>query len=145
MLFGFRFLLFTHDKSRIIIFPLSFQKERMLSQFQKLTKISFQRPVVNFAAGARFFSQASAAPIKPSIVEKTANRKVVDEGKVILLTKKHIKQSPLKMKFLVRLVRNAWIPDAVAQMKFSPKHRAEDIARIINVWIVVALFFFYLF
>eukprot|EP01041_Mallomonas_annulata_P001036 gene1036-2029_t len=46
--------------------------------------------------------------------------------------KTNISQSPWKMNFLVKLVRGAWVPDALAQMKFSPKHRAEDIRKMIQ-------------
>jgi len=110
----------------------------MLSQFQKFSKLcSLRSPVATFVANARFLSQAAQKPITPSFVEKPVAQSIANnapsEAKVILLTKKHLKQSPLKMKFLVRLVRGSWIPDAVAQMKFSPKHRAEDIAKILNV------------
>lgn len=51
----------------------------------------------------------------------------------IVVKKKNLKQSPLRMKFLVMLIRDRWVPDALAQMKFSPKHRAADVAQIINV------------
>lgn len=105
----------------------------MFAQLRKLSNVCNLRPSTNLT---RFLSQAASKPINPSIVEKNVaqnTKNVVDEGKVILLTKKHVSQSPLKMKFLVRLVRGAWIPDAVAQMKFSPKHRAEDIGRMLNV------------
>lgn len=51
----------------------------------------------------------------------------------IVAKKKNLKQSPLRMKFLVMLIRDRWVPDALAQMKFSPKHRAADVAQIINV------------
>lgn len=113
----------------------------MFAQFQKLC---LRTPAINFAASYRFLNQAATKPIKPSIVEKNIGQNVIDkaaseEGKVILLTKKHVKQSPLKMKFLVRLVRGSWVPDAVAQMKFSPKHRAQDIGRILNVCIIVTI------
>jgi hypothetical protein len=53
--------------------------------------------------------------------------------KIITVTKKNMSQSPLRMKFLVRLVRDTWLPDALAQMKFSPKHRAVDIGQMLNV------------
>jgi ribosomal protein L22 len=52
---------------------------------------------------------------------------------VVMAKKKNIKQSPLKMKFLVGLIRGRWVPDALAQLKFSPKHRCVDVAKIVNV------------
>ena len=55
------------------------------------------------------------------------------EEKIVMAKKTNIAQSPLRMKFLARLVRDTWVPDAMAQMKFSPKHRAEDILKIIKV------------
>jgi hypothetical protein len=63
---------------------------------------------------------------------KSNTKKVVNE-KLVMVKKNDIPQSPLKMKFLVRLVRDAWMPDALAQMKFSPKHRADDIAKLLKV------------
>jgi ribosomal protein L22 len=47
--------------------------------------------------------------------------------------KRNIPQSPLKMKFLVSLIRGAWFPDALAQLKFSPKHRSVDVTKIVKV------------
>lgn len=55
-----------------------------------------------------------------------------DTSNIIEVKKKNIKQSPLKMKFLVMLVRRAWVPDAFAQLKFSPKHRAEDLTAMLK-------------
>lgn len=81
---------------------------------------------------------------------KNSTKKVANE-KLVMVKKNDISQSPLKMKFLVRLVRDAWMPDALAQMKFSPKHRAEDIAKLLKVctdshctdfYLIMCLFFF---
>jgi hypothetical protein len=52
---------------------------------------------------------------------------------VVMAKKQNLKQSPLKMKFLVGLIRGRWVPDALAQLKFSPKHRCVDVAKIVNV------------
>lgn len=90
----------------------------------------------------KFLSTAPPKASKPSIIFDTTTGKTTTIGaadsaaaaeKIVLLTKKHLQQSPLKMKFLVRLVRNTWVNDALAQMKFSPKHRSEDIAKVIRV------------
>ena len=53
--------------------------------------------------------------------------------KIAEARKSNLPQSPLKMKFLVSLIRNGWVPDALAQLKFSPKHRAVDVAKILRV------------
>mmetsp|Transcript_30807 Transcript_30807/g.31356 ORF Transcript_30807/g.31356 Transcript_30807/m.31356 type:complete len:181 (+) Transcript_30807:146-688(+) len=45
---------------------------------------------------------------------------------------KDIRQSPWKMNFLVKLVRDKWVPDALAQMKFSPKVRSKEIGNLIQ-------------
>lgn len=104
--------------------------QTMFSQIQKFTKVChFQAPLVS----TRLFSKAANKPVTPTFIQKETVTQAAEEGKVILLTKKHVPQSPLKMKFLVRLVRGSWIPDAMAQMKFSPKHRAADIAKMLNV------------
>ena len=82
----------------------------MLRSLLSLTKCS---PTRNWA----FSSAASTAPAALPIIEAG---------------KRNIKQSPLKIKFLVSLIRKAWVPDALAQLKFSPKHRAVDIAKIVS-------------
>eukprot|EP00603_Paraphysomonas_imperforata_P009148 CAMPEP_0114436788 /NCGR_PEP_ID=MMETSP0103-20121206/13650_1 /TAXON_ID=37642 ORGANISM="Paraphysomonas imperforata, Strain PA2" /NCGR_SAMPLE_ID=MMETSP0103 /ASSEMBLY_ACC=CAM_ASM_000201 /LENGTH=139 /DNA_ID=CAMNT_0001607103 /DNA_START=150 /DNA_END=569 /DNA_ORIENTATION=+ len=33
---------------------------------------------------------------------------------------------------LSKLVRGRWVPDAVAQLKFSPKHKARDVSQMLN-------------
>lgn len=38
----------------------------------------------------------------------------------------------MKINFLVELIRGKWLPDALAQLKFSPKHRADDVAKIVQ-------------
>ena len=64
-----------------------------------------------------FSNSASPAPASAPIIEAG---------------KRNIKQSPLKIKFLVSLIRKAWVPDALAQLNFSPKHRAVDVAKIVS-------------
>jgi large subunit ribosomal protein L22 len=51
---------------------------------------------------------------------------------VIEAAKKNVPQSPWKMRFLVMLARGKWLPEALAQLKFSPKRRSEDVAKILN-------------
>lgn len=46
--------------------------------------------------------------------------------------KRDITQSPKKVRFLLKLVRGAWVPDALAQMKFTPKHKGVDVAALIR-------------
>ncbi len=55
-----------------------------------------------------------------------------NQAVLIHSAKKNVPQSPWKMNFLVKLVRGRWLPDALAQMKFSPKHRSEDVAKILQ-------------
>lgn len=59
--------------------------------------------------------------------------KKFQEDSEVWVRQRNLKQSPLKMKFLVMLIRKAWIPDALAQLKFSPKHRATDLSAMIKV------------
>lgn len=66
-------------------------------------------------------------------VNATVTSSSAKEDKIVMAKKTNIAQSPLRMKFLARLVRGTWVPDAMAQMKFSPKHRAEDVLKIIQV------------
>ena len=63
-----------------------------------------------------------------------APSKVGQSGQPIVVEarKKNIAQSPWKMNFLVKLVRGKWVPDALAQLKFTPKRRGEDVSKIVQ-------------
>ena len=81
------------------------------------------------------FRQLSTVPVPLPVRNAVAWRfKAVTPSPTLVLAKKrNIPQSPLRMKFLVMLIRGCWVPDAVAQLKFSPKHRAVDVGKILNV------------
>lgn len=66
-------------------------------------------------------------PIKNNILKNDSTSTIVE------VRKSNIKQSPLRMKFLVMLIRDSWVPDALAQLKFSPKHKAVDIRKMVQV------------
>lgn len=51
---------------------------------------------------------------------------------VINVAKKNIKQSPWKMNFLIKLARDQWLPEALAQLKFTPKRRAPEVTALLN-------------
>ncbi len=80
-----------------------------------------------------FVSTSRNFVAKTAITNATEHATQKTESKVVVANKRNIGQSPFRMRFLARLVRNAWVPDALAQMKFSPKHKAEDVAKIIKV------------
>ena len=65
-----------------------------------------------------------------------AGKVVGPPSSIVEVKKSNIKQSPLKMKFLAMLIRGCWLPDALAQLKFSPKHKAVDLAKMVKVIIV---------
>ena len=71
-------------------------------------------------------STASSASIEGK--SKSNNNPVIIEA-----AQKNISQSPWKMRFLVTLARGKWLPEALAQMKFSPKRRSDDISKILNI------------
>jgi len=52
--------------------------------------------------------------------------------------KKNIPQSPWKMNFLVKLVRGRWVPDALAQLKFSPKRRCDEVMKVVQRAVSIA-------
>jgi len=81
------------------------------------------------------FRQLSTAPVVLPVRNAVAWRfkAIAPSPTLVLASKRNIPQSPLRMKFLVMLIRGCWIPDAVAQMKFSPKHRAVDVGKILQV------------
>lgn len=62
-----------------------------------------------------------------------AQTKVAESATLVQVKKSNIKHSPLKMKFLAMLIRDTWLPDALAQLKFSPKHKAVDLAKMVKV------------
>ncbi len=80
-----------------------------------------------------FVSTSRNFVAKTAITNATEHATQKTESKVVVANKRNIGQSPFRMRFLARLVRNAWVPDALAQLKFSPKHKAEDVAKIIKV------------
>jgi len=55
-----------------------------------------------------------------------------DEPLIVEASKKNIDQSPWKMNFFVKLVRGRWYPDAMAQLKFSPKGKAGEVAAVLQ-------------
>lgn len=74
-------------------------------------------------------SKAGATDAKSEAREVNATNNALV---LIHSAKKNIPQSPWKMGFLVRLARGKWLPDALAQMKFSPKGKSEDVAKILQ-------------
>ena len=78
-----------------------------------------------------------------STVKVSKREKKQQENTSLLIAeakKSNIAQSPLKIKFLVKLINHSWVPDALAQLKFSPKHRAVDVEKIVRVNILITLF-----
>ena len=52
-----------------------------------------------------------------------------------------IMQSPMKIGFLVAPLRRAWMPDALAQLKFSPKRQySEVVQKVLQVALDKAMF-----
>ena len=84
---------------------------------------------------------ASAPPPPPVDIEPVmhiipnpniyTNKKKKPEKDPYEIVKKiyDIEKSPWKMRFLLMLVRRTWVPDALAQLKFTAKHQTEHIAR----------------
>lgn len=85
------------------------------------------------AAGAEAAAGAGAAP---GAAAAGAAKKA--GGVVVQACKKNVPQSPWKMNFLVKLARGKWVPDALAQLKFTPKRRAEDVLRIVQRAVSIA-------
>jgi len=59
--------------------------------------------------------------------------KVESTRLIVEARKKNIPQSQWKMNFLVKLVRGKWLPDALAQLNFSPKRRAVEVSNVVKV------------
>jgi hypothetical protein len=91
-------------------------------------------PVTPFWSVARNLTVNAAA-------EAAIGSKVAKAVPMLVETnKKDIPQSPFRMRFLAKLVREKWVPEALAQLKFSPKHKAVDVTKIIKVTSTTAWF-----
>mmetsp|Transcript_6164 Transcript_6164/g.5510 ORF Transcript_6164/g.5510 Transcript_6164/m.5510 type:complete len:201 (-) Transcript_6164:16-618(-) len=105
-----------------------------------LSIISQRKITLNFSLLKKFLSD-SKNQTNQTTAEKIGNinfDQFKSEDEVVLVTKRDIPQSPFKMRFLVMLIRDAWVPDALAQLKFSPKPRCEDVAKIVKRGVVLA-------
>ncbi len=85
-----------------------------------------QKPVVARTLAYRALSTEA------STTAAQATKKESIAPVLINSAKKNIPQSPWKMNFLVKLARGKWLPDALAQMKFSPKGKSDDVAKILK-------------
>jgi hypothetical protein len=90
---------------------------------------SFSQAAKSQAETAQTATAHASGGFKPKAVKP----KAVVSPTLIQVRKKNLKQSPLRMKFLAMLIRDRWLPDALAQLKFSPKHRAVDLAKMVKV------------
>lgn len=61
----------------------------------------------------------------------SVNTEAKEEPVIVEASKKNISQSPWKMNFLVTLARGKWYPDAMAQLKFSPKGKAPEVGALL--------------
>jgi large subunit ribosomal protein L22 len=79
-------------------------------------------------------SSLSTARVSAPRVRVVAPKKYQENSKLFIAEacKTNLHQSPLKMKFLVKLINRSWVPDALAQLKFSPKHRAVDVEKVLR-------------
>lgn len=107
-----------------------------LNTFRNLIKIRTSNNNVLSCNKINFSSvEASINKIIP-IKTKT----IAGESQIVEVKKKNLKQSPMKIGFLVKLINRSWVPDALAQLLFSPKHRAVDIAKLVKVIIIIITF-----
>jgi len=90
------------------------------------------RPLVAARAGLATTSCRAFAATTASSSAPASGKVQPKEPVLIHSAKKNIAQSPWKMNFLVKLARGRWLPDALAQMKFSPKGRSEEVAKILQ-------------
>lgn len=82
------------------------------------------RPNYTVISGLRHLSEAPKVKAKAAAVENATE---------VIVKKSNVKHSPIRMKFLAMLIRDTWLPDALAQLKFSPKHKAVDLAKMVKV------------
>ncbi len=91
----------------------------------------------NFTNGVKRLEQAETVAASSTSPLKTPQAKpskpATETELSTVVTAGKVKQGPLKMRFLVRLIRNRWLPDAMAQMKFTPKPRGADVLKMLKV------------
>lgn len=98
----------------------------------------------NAIAASSSYRNAFSSTASPGLGGAQSKQKTTEKEKtvyndvVIEAGKRSLPQSALKMKFLVTLIRDAWVPDAIAQLKFSPKHRAIDVKKIVERAVALA-------
>ena len=78
------------------------------------------------------FNNPARVPFSKSCDPRLARPKPDTTKLMIEARKKNLSQSVWKMGFVAKLIRGAWLPDALAQLKFSPKHKAVDIYKIVE-------------
>jgi len=97
------------------------------------TVSTYMKPLQSFSSSAITSTLPKAAPREFTIKIKETD---VDPEFAIM-------QSPLKIGFLVAPLRRRWVPNAIAQLKFSPKRKySEVIRRILNVGLKKADFLY---
>ena len=110
-----------------------FSGVRLVPQSLKLAKIfqsQFIRPYHFYHPDRKPFTK---------VCDPRLARPKPDKSRVIIQAKKsNLPQSVWKMNTLVKLIRGAWAPDALAQLKFSPKHRARDVGKIVRRAVALA-------
>jgi hypothetical protein len=111
---------------------------RRIRQFEAMFLRSFRAtrlPLQAWPQRSLFSTQqaASVPPVAEAVSSGSKKTKLSESDALITVKKGNVKQSPLRMKFLVMLIRDLWVPDALAQLKFSPKHKALDLANMVKV------------
>jgi hypothetical protein len=136
--------------------------KRAFSSVVKVSNVTHPARISGFRPVIAPFSSASAAveteTDSPPPPEPEADAEEGKAGKVtrpsmptMKVFKRDVTQSPKKVRFLLKLVRGAWVPDALAQMKFTPKHKAVEVSALIRVrqrrlyeiYIICSTIFFY--
>jgi len=83
-------------------------------------------------------NSGSSAAAEAASTSATANSPTLPARVRVEACKKNIPQSPWKMNFLVKLVRGRWVPDALAQLKFSPKRRCDEVMKVVQRAVSIA-------
>ena len=98
-----------------------------------LSLLRFPTPIVaSSSVGLECLHRASQTPLRCFATNVIGDIDAKYDEPIVSAGKREISQSPWKMNFLVKLIRNTWVPDAIAQLKFSPKHRARDVSKVVK-------------
>lgn len=99
-------------------------------------KASEREPAKTAAKKSAKTAAAESAPVTPPAARKTAARKSVRRDAPVLADsrafQRSARQSPYKMRLVIDQIRGKNVNEALGLLKFSKKHAAKQIEKVLN-------------